>query len=791
MKLSEQWLREWVNPTLTNKQLAEKLTMAGLEVESVTPVAEKFTQVVISQVVHAEQHPQADRLKVCQVSIGSGPQLNIVCGGTNVRVGMKVPVALDGAVLRDNFKIKRSKLRGVVSEGMLCSAAELGLVEDSGGSIFELPDDAPLGVDVWEYLKLADHIIDVSVTPNRGDCLSVLGLAKEIAALTQCSFNQPVILPVPPKITDKLPITIREPEMCSRYVGRVIRGVKANAQTPMWMQERLRRAGMRCISPVVDVTNYVQLELGQPMHAFDLEKISQSIEIRKAKTAEELKLLDGQTITLSAETLVIADSEKPLALAGVMGGLDSAVSLLTKDIFLESAVFNPQEISRMCRQYNLGSDSSYRFERGIDPELRAVTIERATQLLLEIVGGQPGPIVDVIEKGLPKSITILLRAEKMQKLLGISIPAPEVENIFQRLGFSAANTQSGWQVTVPPRRSDIKIEEDLIEEAARVYGYEKILPSLPVGTLKTLGLPENQTPLARIRQIFCDLGYHEVITYSFIDKKQQALFDPQHQPKELLNPITSEMAVMRTSLWPGLVNVLLYNQARQQSRIRIFETGLRFLVEHQKVKQEPVLSGLISGDVMPEQWGSSARPVDFFDVKGDLENLFKIGFTSNIRFKPGNHPALHPGQTAIICREDKEIGILGALHPNIAQNLDISSKVFLFEFTLTDLEKAQVPSFKEISKFPEIRRDIAILVDQSVPSDVIQDTIVEVGGELLKEVVVFDIYQGKGITPDRKSVALALTLQHSSRTLVDQEVTDLLERIVLRLKEQFSAELRG
>lgn len=791
MKLSEHWLREWVNPALTREQLCAQLTMAGLEVDELAPASEEFTGVVVGKILSIEKHPEADRLNICSVDVGTGIPVTIVCGAKNVKVGMNVPAALEGATL-PKIKITQTEIRGVSSHGMLCSAIELGLSE-KGDGLLQLPHDAPVGVNIWEYLKLTDFVIDVAITPNRGDCLSMMGMAKEISALTETSLHIPNIPTIKPAINDTLPIKIEMPAECPRYVGRIIRDVKADTSSPMWMQERLRRGGIRCINAVVDVMNYVMLELGQPMHAFDLQHIANEIVVRLAKPAEELALLDGQTVKLDTNTLVIADKTKPLAIAGVMGGLDSGVTLQTKDILLESAFFQPAIIAGCGRRYGLGSDSSYRFERGIDPTIQVLAIERATELLLEIVGGKPGPVMESVhEAQLPQPAKIVLRKSRVVKILGLTIPDRNIENIMQRLGFTCKAMPEGWEVIVPARRSDITIEVDLIEEIIRLYGYDKLPLHLPTSGMQIHPRPESKLYTSLLRRTLCDLGYNEVVTYSFIDKKLQTLFDPERTAKALLNPITSDMDVMRTNLWPGLVNTLLYNLNRQQSRAKLFEVGLRFIVQGNDIAQEKVLSGLVYGNAFPEQWGIPNREIDFFDLKGDLQNMFNLTLEGqNFTFKSGSHPALHPGQTAAIYRQDKLIGMIGALHPAVIQALDIPGKIFVFELLLDELEVAHLPHATEISKFPENRRDIAILVDRAVPVQLIQDTITEVAGELLQNVDVFDVYQGKGIATDRKSIALALTLQHTSRTLRDEEVTELMERVIVTLKDRFAAELRG
>jgi len=800
MKITEVWLREWVNPPITLEKLAEKLTLSGLEVEEIAPVvAEKFSNVVIGEVLHVEKHPEADRLKVCQVNIGQEETLTIVCGASNVRASMKVPVAMVGAVLPNHIRISRSKIRNIVSQGMLCSASELGLTLEAPG-IYELPSDAPIGEAIWEYLQLSDHIVDIAITPNRGDCLSLLGMATEVSALTECPLIKPEMPALSPSVPDQIPIAIQAEKACPRYVGRVIRNVKADAITPIWMQERLRRAQIRTISAVVDIMNYVMLELGQPMHAFDLQEINGGIQVRFAQANEQLTLLDGQNTALQSDTLVIADDKNPLAIAGIMGGLDSSVTLLTKDLFLESAYFSPEVIAKTIRQFGLNSESSYRFERGIDPTITVKAMERASALLLEIVGGEAGPIVDVIhEKELPRPRIIILRAGQLTKILGMTIPAPNVESILLRLGFSYERMTEGWQVEVPERRTDITLEVDLIEEIIRLFGYHQLPLSETYASLHITTPDESQTKSTHITPILRDLGYQEIITYSFVSSRMQQLLDPLLVPKKLLNPMSSDMEVMRTTLWPGLIETLLYNRNRQQLRARFFEIGYRFIPEKTAFNdpltaylQQKVVSGLISGSAFPEQWGIASRSVDFFDLKGDIEYIFsQIGHLNDFVFKPTEHPATHPGQTAAIYYNDQWIGIMGALHPAVLQMFDLTETVLVFELLLNELPLGSCNQVMPISKFPEIRRDIAIFINESIPLRSIQDTIYDVGGELLKEVSVFDVYQGKGVQNHQKSIALALTLQHSSRTLVDEEVAGVIDRVITELKTRFAAELRG
>jgi phenylalanyl-tRNA synthetase beta chain len=791
MKFSEAWLREWVVPSLSREEICDRLTMTGLEVDGLEPVAEHFANVVVGKVLGLKKHSAADELHICEIDVGRGAPLVIVCGAKNVKQGMKAPVALIGAVLPNNMIIKETEIRGVSSMGMLCSSSELGLAEESEG-LLELPKDAPLGVDLWEYLKLTDHIIEVAITPNRGDCLSVRGLVRELAAITQTPAKKMTIPEVKALIPDVFPVELKTKEACPRYVGRIIRGVKADAMTPVWMKERLRRSGIRSVSPIVDVTNYVMLELGQPMHAFDLARLEKKIVVRMAEKDEALQLLDGSEIKLSPETLIIADQTKPLAIAGVMGGSESGINLLTQDIFLESAFFHPDVVARQRQLYQLSSESSYRFERGVDPELQRLAIERATRLLVEIVGGKPGPLIEE-SKSWPLK-TLALRRERLVSILGCAtITDKEVKTILQSLGFGCKKEKALWQVQVPSWRFDVTQEVDLIEELARLYGYEKISPTRPLFPLQTHSLPESRIALPRVRRLLCDLGYHEAVTYSFVNEDLQKLLDPERQAKALVNPITSDMTVMRTNLWPGLLGTYLYNRDRQQTRGRFFEAGLCFIGQQKHLTQVPMLGGLASGTAFPEQWGHPSRELDFFDVKGELQDLLQLTHLpqTHFRFKPTTHPALHPGQTALLYRHDEVLGILGALHPAIRQKFDITEPIFLFEFNLDSLLLARPPYFSEISKFPEIRRDLALLVDRHIPAQEIRDTIINSGGEWLRHVNLFDVYLGEGVPENKKSVAFALILQHATRTLRDEEVAETVERIVGTLKQTLGIELRG
>lgn len=792
MKISETWLREWVNPGLDRQALCNALTMAGLEVEDAAPVAPAFSGVVIGKVVRVDKHPDAERLHLCKVSIGKSPELSIVCGAENVREGMLVPVAQIGALLPNDVSIKPAKIRGVESEGMLCSARELGMSEDGGG-LMALPADAPLGKDLREYLLLDDCVMDVSITPNRGDCLSVRGLAREVGAITSSQVVPVKIIDALKKNRDVIPLTVTNPAGCPHYVGRVIRHVKLDVETPVWLKERLRRGGIRSINPVVDVTNYVMLELGQPMHAFDLNQIDGGIDVRLSRKGETIALLDGTSKELDDQTLVIADKKQALAIAGVMGGLDSGVTLLTQDIFLESAYFTPAVIARQRQFYNLNSDSAYRFERGVDPGIQKLALERATSLITEIAGGEPGLLVESSNHELlPKKREIRLFDNDVTQLLGIPVSAVDVKRILTALGFVCKRETDKWLLMPPAWRFDINLQEDVIEEIARLNGLDKI-PMVPLtGVLQSEHVAEEADSYQKLRILLLGLGFHETISYSFIDKKLQALLDPAADYREVINPITAEMSVMRTNLWGGLLNTLMYNTSRQQERVKIFEIGTCFLAETGKLSQPERLGGLLSGPAAQEQWGEKTRNADFFDLKGCVDSLLGgICSGQNISYKVDTHPALHPGQTAAIYLNDQKIGIIGALHPSILQALDLKNRVFVFEIDLSVLPEMPPMTYQEISRFPEIRRDLAILVDQTIPALVIQDTIKVVAGDWLKECFIFDVYQGKGVDPGKKSIALALILQHPARTLIDEEVVELTDRVVQALKEQLGAELRS
>ncbi|MCY1290060.1 Phenylalanine--tRNA ligase beta subunit [compost metagenome] len=765
--------------------------MAGLEVDSVTPVAGAFSGVVVGEVLSTEQHPDADKLRVCQVSNGS-ETFQVVCGAPNVRPGLKIPFAMIGAELPGDFKIKKAKLRGVESNGMLCSATELQIGDDNSG-LMELASDAPVGEDIRAYLGLDDASIELGLTPNRGDCLSLAGLAREIGAIYAAPVQSVAIVPVAAAHDEVRPVEVLAPKACPRYLGRVVRNVDLSKPTPLWMVERLRRSDIRSIDAAVDITNYVMLELGQPMHAFDLAELNGGIRVRMAEEGEKLVLLDGQEVSLRADTLVIADHQRALAIAGVMGGEHSGVSAKTRDLFLESAFFDTIAVAGKARSYGLHTDSSHRFERGVDSQLARTAMERATALLLEIVGGEAGPIVEVASGAdLPQVAPITLRAERISQMLGMDMEVVEVERLLTALGLGVTVQDAGiWQVSVPSHRFDVSLEVDLIEELGRLYGYNRLPVRYPQARLAPEAKAEARAELPALRRLLVARGYQEAITYSFIDPKLFALFAPGVESLQLANPISADMAAMRPSLWPGLIKALQHNLNRQQPRVRLFESGLRFVGQLPGLKQEAMLAGVITGGRLPEGWAHGRDGVDFYDLKADVEALLSYaGAPQSFRFVPGEHPALHPGQTARVEREGRLVGFLGAIHPELARSLDLEQPIYLFELVLAEIAEGRLPAFSELSRFPEVRRDLAILVDREVAAESVLETIRSAAGEWLTDLRLFDVYHGKGIDPHRKSLAVGLTWQHPSRTLNDEEVSSTTQNILTSLEERFNATLR-
>jgi phenylalanyl-tRNA synthetase beta chain len=790
MQISEAWLRELVNPAISSAELVAQLTMAGLEIDSITPVAAEFSGVVVGEVLEVEKHPDADKLRVCKVAVGEAEPLQIVCGASNVRVGLKIPAALCGAVLPGDFKIKKSKLRGVESLGMLCSEKELGLAAEAQG-LMELAANAPVGTNIRDYLQLNDNILEVDLTPNRADCLSVEGLAREVAVLNNKDFNPVSFQNSPITHQETLAIKIIAPEACPRYLGRLIKSVNPKAEVPLWMQEKLRRSGQRSLGILVDVTNYVLLELGQPLHAFDAAKLNGGITVRYAHAEEELALLNDQTIKLDDQALVIADDKKALALAGVMGGSETAVSDTTTDVFLECAFFAPTAIAGKARRFGLHTDSSHRFERGVDPFLQQRAIERATQLIVEIAGGSVGVINEVTNAAtMPTREPVALRKQRIAKILGIEPDSQTITDIFQRLGMKVETSLDGWQVTPPGFRFDIAIEADLIEEVARIVGYNN-LPSTNLLLRSELGkTPEATLTLERLQDLLVDKGYQEAITYSFVDEDIQQLIAPNDEVVRLQNPISSELSVMRSSLWCGLLRAALYNTNRQQNRVRLFESGLRFVNVDGVTQQEKMLAGLALGSVNAEQWGEKSRKIDFFDIKADLEALSALTAKEFI-YTAAKHPALHPGQSAQISTPAGEfIGWVGMLHPTLEKKLGFEIPVFLFELKQDLILQRQVPRFAPLSKFPSVRRDMALIVKENISAQQIIDCIQACNEPTIQKAMIFDIYRGQGIEAEHKSVAVSLQLQNLTQTLTDSEIDAIFSRVLDTLTRTIGAKLR-
>ncbi len=791
MKVSEAWLREWVNPALTGEQLAAQLTMAGLEVDSFSPVAGVFNHVVVAHVLQTTRHPQADKLSICQVDSGAGTPVQIVCGASNVRAGLKVALALPGANLPGSIMIKESTLRGELSQGMLCSVSELGMDDKSEG-IMELPDDAPIGADLREYLHLNDHVLDIDLTPNRADCFSVLGVAREVAALNKLPLQALPTRIAQPASDESLAVHLPEPEACPQYCGRIIREINPDATTPLWLKERLRRAGVRALHPVVDVTNYVMMELGQPMHAFDLHTIKGDIHVRFAQADETLVLLDGQDITLTEQVLVIADEEKPLAIAGVMGGEDSAVQAHTTDIFLESAFFNPLVVAGVARKYGLSSDSSQRFERGVDPALQLLALERATHLLQSIVGGCVGPVMVVNQpQYLPEKHCILFNPAKVKQLTGLDIQVDDMAVMLQGLGMTVVRKADVWTVSTPSHRFDVALDVDLVEEIVRLYGYDNIAAAPIEASMQGGEINPVELMTARTATFLSARGYHEIISYSFVDPEFQSAIYPDAQTMQLLNPISSELSQMRVGLWPGLLASMVYNIHRQQMAIRLFEAGVVFDVEDGQLRERPCLAGLLTGEHGGMNWCESTRQFDFYDMKGDLQTLFSMLQLSDVHFVAAEHPALHPGQSARIFIAGQDAGWIGVLHPRFADELDLSAEVMLFELSLATLYNDKPMRYQQISKYPQIRRDLSLLVNESVSAGQIEQAVrAVVTPEWLKAFDVFDLYTGESIPVGKKSLAIALILQDEKRTLVDTEINAVIDAILKKLEVEFAIVLR-
>ncbi len=790
MNVSEQWLREWVDVDCDTQQLSEQLTMAGLEVEGIEPASPGFSGVITARIETVEKHPEADKLKICQVSTGSGQDLKIVCGASNVRAGLYVALAPVGAVLPGNVTINASELKGVISEGTLCSAQELGLSEESDG-LMELPDDLVLGEELKDVLSLDDQIIELSLTPNRGDCLSISGVAREISVINNSEFKFKVIK-APDQISEQSrDVVINEPVACPRYVGQIIENVDISRPTPLWLSEKLRRCGLRSINPAVDITNFVMLELGQPMHAFDNDKLLGAIHVRYASADEKLELLDGQECVLSTDILVIADDNGVLAMAGIMGGLASAATENTSNIFLESAFFDPHAILGKARRYGLHTDSSHRFERGVDFQIQKQAIDRAAQLIVEICGGQPGPIIEKLsDDDLPELKQVSLRRGQIERLLGIKLADEDVLRIFSRLGMLIEVNDGGWLVTAPSFRFDIEIEADLIEEIARIYGYNNIKTQSPVARIQLHKDNELKTHIKKMRQLLVDRGYQEAITYSFVDARILEILNPGVKALPLANPIASELSVMRTSLLPGLVGALLYNQKRQQARIRLFETGLIFK-NNDDLSQIPAIAGIITGNINKNQWDIKDRTSDLFDIKKDVEALFELNaYKIVVDFCFFEHPALHPGQSAKIVYNNQQVGFIGALHPSVQKAMGLTKEAFVFELEFSNISKQIIAKYGIISKYPSVRRDLSITVAEEISITEIMDLIRKTTPDVLYNLELFDVYRGEAIDLEKKSLAFGLTFQRISSTLADDEVESAVESILENLRKEFGALLR-
>ncbi|MDD2667659.1 phenylalanine--tRNA ligase subunit beta [Zoogloea sp.] len=792
MQFSELWLRSFVSPALDSDALGHLLTMAGLEVEEQDGVAAVFSKVVVAQIVEAEKHPNADKLRVCKVDAGQGELLQIVCGAPNAAAGLKIPCALVGADLA-GFGIKAAKLRGVESFGMLCSAKELGTSDESSG-LLVLPEDAPIGMDVREYLSLDDTLFTIKLTPNRADCLSLTGIAREVAALTASPLTLPACEPVAAAHADVRAIVLDAPEACPRYSGRIIRGVNAKAPTPEWMKQRLARSGIRSISALVDVTNYVMLELGQPLHAFDNAKLNGAIHVRLPNPGEQVLLLNGQTITPAADTLLIADETRALALAGVMGGEDSGITLDTTDLFLESAFFAPDAIAGRARAYGFSSDASYRFERGVDFALAGQAMERATRLILDICGGSAGPVQEALAADkLPARAPIRLRAARVRRVLGIALTADCVAEMFERLNLTVARDGEDFVVTPPSYRFDLEIEEDLIEEIARLHGYDNIPSVPPRGPISMLPRPEAKRDTMFIRRLVAGREYQEVINFAFVDEAWEKDFCGNADPVRLANPIASQMSVMRSSLIGGLVANVVTNRKRQTNRVRVFEIGRCFARDaagkpvdgfHQPVR----LAALAAGFARPEQWAETSRNVDFFDVKADLEALL---FPRVAEFERAAHPALHPGRSARVLLDGRAIGFIGELHPVWVQRHELGTAPVLFEIELDVLLDTVTPAYQELSRFPAVTRDLALVVDQDAAAAILLKGLQAVAPAIVQRIELFDQYQGKGVEPNRKSLAFRVVMQETQRTLEDVEVDAAMAALTRHAEENLGAKLRA
>ena len=818
MRIPYSWLAEWVSVPWSPQELGSRLTMAGLELEALEPAAPPFSGVVVAEILSAEKHLQADKLRVCRVSTGQGEPLQIVCGAPNARAGLKSALAVVGAKLPDGLQIEAAKLRGVESAGMLCSAKELGLADASNG-IVELPSDAPVGKALREYLALDDMVLELNVTPNRGDAMSIVGIAREVAALSgeprsgerTRRMRGPGALPPgmatgtaherPSTISDTVGVHLDAPSGCPKFAGRVLRGVDNKAASPVWMRERLRRAGVRAISPVVDVTNYVMLELGQPMHAYDLAKLSGEIRVRFGRAGEKITLLDGKTVDVQADVLLITDSAGPVGIAGIMGGERTAVSSETTDVFFEAAYFSSDAVIGRAMRWGLTTDASQRFERGVDPSEQERALERATELLLAIGGGQAGPVsVERSDEHLPARPAVTLRRKQLARLLGVGFEDTRVRASLEGLQMAVTATEEGWLVTPPPHRFDIAIEADLIEEVARIVGYQAIPEADALVPQRFGSLPAARAPEQQLLETLALRGYQEAITYAFVDPQLQTRLFPDLPGVALANPIASDLSVMRVSLWPGLLKAALENQRRQQDRVRLFEHGARFLTGESApaavgtTREVDTLAGIACGHRLPEQWGlprDMREPVDFFDVKGDVEALLAAtGAGAEFTFEPRPLSCLHGGRAARLLRRGQPVGWMGELHPSLVKALEFTYPPVLFELDVEAALRIERPAYREVSRFPQVRRDLAVVVDESVALSSLTERVTFTASSLLRDLRVFDVYRGPGVEAGRKSVALGLIFQDISRTLTEDDVTGLMTALVADLRVSLNAKIR-
>ena len=812
MKFSEKWLREWVNPKVDVDQLAEQLTFLGLEVDEVTSSLPAMSEVVIARVVDVMPHPDADRLRVCEVDNGTSDLVQIVCGAPNVRNGLVTALANVGCPMPDGSKLKKAKLRGVESNGMLCSGSEIGLSDNNDG-ILELSDKSPVGETLVSHLDLDDNIIDIDLTPDRGDCLSIRGIARDVCARNDLPLQLHEITPIADQIEDTWPVRMSSTSACARYVGRVIRDVDMRKAVPTWMSERLRRSGVRSINPAVDVTNYVMLELGQPMHAFDLDKIQGEIQVRLAGAGEKLTLLDGREVELTGETTVIADDSGAIGIAGIMGGATTAVDANTTNIFMEAALFLPEHIIGKPRHYASPSESSHRFERGVDPELQVDAMEYATGMLMNLAGGKPGPVRDWQDgPRLPKGEPVTVRRARLSRLIGIDIDDDIVKRVFDRLGIEFTEHSEGWTATPPSYRYDLRIEEDFLEEVARVHGFDQLPRTSPEHRPVFRPVAETAVPLIDIKKQLAYRGYQEVVTYSFVEPEQLQKLRPDLNALPIPNPISADLSVMRTTLVVGLLDTMRRNQSRQWASMRLFETGLRFLPANDlgvltldnhiqanhgtdiqiddTLQQQTMVAGLMVGQNQPEGWDSDAREVDFYDAKADLEALFARSNGVSMSFEPSDLPMLHPGQRASIVCDGVKVGFIGQLSPEVQKLLDLSQIPVVFELSLAALSQAKVAQAQRLSRQPSVRRDIALLVDETVTHKALVACVEQNGPEWLTDVRTFDVYTGEKVEKGKKSIALGLIMQDFSRTLEESEVEQAVTRVVEAVSNEFGAVLR-